>query len=78
MRRPLVDIPSTVRLTVYNSDNNVGASARAALQHIVEGVEQKRYDTHIDRIFPFHQIVEAHRCMEENRATGKLVVSVDL
>ncbi len=49
-----------------------------SLQHIVEGIEQKRYDTHIDRIFPFHQIVEAHRYMEENRATGKLVVSVDL
>jgi len=75
---PLVDIPSTVRLTVYTSDNIVAASASAALQHIVEGVEQKRYDAHIDRIFHFHQIVEAHRYMEENRATGKLVVSVDL
>lgn len=74
---PLVDIPSTVRLTAYTSDTLVGASARAALQHIVEGVEQKHYDAHIDRIFPFHQIVEAHRYMEENRATGKLVVSVD-
>jgi NADPH:quinone reductase-like Zn-dependent oxidoreductase len=65
-------------LTVYTSDNIVAASASAALQHIVEGVEQKRYNAHIDRIFHFHQIVEAHRYMEENRATGKLVVSVDL
>ena len=75
---PLVDIPSSVKLTVYTSDGITRASASAALQHIVEGIEQKHYDPHIDRIFPFEQIVEAHRYMEENRATGKLVVSVDL
>ncbi len=75
---PLVDIPSTVRLTIYTSETIVGASVSAALQHIVKGVEEKRYDAHIDRIFHFHQIVEAHRYMEESRATGKLVVTVDL
>jgi NADPH:quinone reductase len=74
---PLVDIPSTVKLTAYTSDS-LGTSATAALQPIVEGVEQKRYAPHIDRIFPFDHIVEAHRYMEENRATGKLVVTVDL
>jgi NADPH:quinone reductase len=74
---PIVDIPSTVRLTVYTSDDIVSTSASAALQHIVEGIEQKRYDTHIDRIFHFHQIVEAHRYMEESHATGKIVVLVD-
>lgn len=75
---PLVDIPSSVRLTVYTSENITGPSAHAALQNIVEGVEQKHYDAHIDRVFPFHQIVEAHRYMEESHATGKLVVVVDL
>ncbi len=74
---PLMDIPSTVRLTIYTSETLVGNSARAALQQIVEGVEQKRYDAHIDRIFDFHNIVEAHRYMEENRAMGKLVVRVE-
>jgi NADPH:quinone reductase len=75
---PLAEIPSTVRLTVYSSSNIVAASpSSAALQHIVEGVEHGRYDAHIDRIFHFHQIVEAHRYMEESRATGKLVVIVD-
>lgn len=75
---PLVDIPSTVRLTVYTSENIVSSSATAALQQIVEGIEQKHYDAHIDRVFPFDQIMEAHRYMEESRATGKLVVTVDL
>ena len=74
---PLGDIPSSVKLTVYTSDGITRITASAALQHIVEGVEQKRYAPHIDRIFPFDQIVEAHRYMEENHATGKLVVSVD-
>ena len=75
---PLVDIPSSVKLTVYTSDNIVRATASAPLQSIVEGVEQKHYDAHSDRVFPFDQIVEAHRYMEENLATGKLVVRVDL
>lgn len=74
---PLVDIPSMVRLTVYTSDGISRTSVGTVLQHIVEGVEQKHYDPHIDRIFPFDQIVEAHRYMEENRAQGKLVVRVD-
>jgi NADPH2:quinone reductase len=74
---PLVDIPSTVKLTVYTSDRINRASVGTALQHIVEGVEQKRYDPHIDHVFSFDQIVEAHRYMEENRAKGKLVVLVD-
>ena len=75
---PLVDIPSTARLTVYTSDGISRSSVGAALQRIVEGVEQKRYEPHIDRIFPFEQIVEAHRYMEENQARGKLVVHVDV
>ncbi len=31
----------------------------------------------IDRIFQFDEIAEAHRYMEENRASGKLVILVD-
>jgi NADPH:quinone reductase-like Zn-dependent oxidoreductase len=38
------------------------------------GVEWKE---EISKVFHFEQIVEAHRYMEENRATGKLVVLVD-
>lgn len=75
---PLADIPSSVKLTVYTSENIRRATASTALQHIVESIEQKHYDAHLDRVFPFDQIVEAHSYMEENHATGKIVVSVDL
>lgn len=56
---PLADIPSTVKLTVYTSDGINRTSASVALQHIVEGVEQKHYEPHIDRIFLFDQIRRA-------------------
>jgi NADPH:quinone reductase-like Zn-dependent oxidoreductase len=39
-------------------------------------VAEGRYPSHLDRIFPFDQLVEAHRYMEDNRATGKVVVTV--
>ena len=31
----------------------------------------------VDRVFSMDEIVEAHQCMEENRAQGKLVVVLD-
>ena len=46
------------------------------MQGIVEGVEQGRYRVNLDKAYSFDQIVEAHRYMEESRATGKLVVTV--
>ena len=48
-----------------------------ALQQLVDGVAAGRYQLSLDKVFPFEHIVEAHRYMEENRATGKLVVLVD-
>jgi NADPH:quinone reductase-like Zn-dependent oxidoreductase len=75
---PLVEIPSTVRLTVYSTSNLVNAAnSTTALQHIVKGVEEGRYKVNIDHVFRFEEIVQAHRYMEGNRATGKLVVVVD-
>ena len=35
---PLVDIPSTVKLTVYNSETVTAANRTKALEHVVEGV----------------------------------------
>ena len=43
------------------------------LQAIVSDVEAGRYGAHLDRVFSLDDIVDAHRYMEENRATGKVV-----
>jgi NADPH:quinone reductase-like Zn-dependent oxidoreductase len=74
---PLEDIPSTVRLTTYESSTTSAARSTAALQGIVDGVAAGRYRANLERRFRFEEIVEAHRFMEENRGSGKLVVIVD-
>jgi NADPH:quinone reductase-like Zn-dependent oxidoreductase len=75
--QPLADIPSGVRLTSYASRVTIDAAhCTQVLQQIVDGVADGRYPTHLDRVFSFHQLVEAHRYMEDNRATGKVVVSM--
>lgn len=74
---PLVDIPSTVRLTTYHSGSTSAERSTTGLQAIVDGVAQGHYSANIERRFRFDEIVEAHRFMEENRGSGKLVVMVD-
>jgi NADPH:quinone reductase-like Zn-dependent oxidoreductase len=74
---PLVHIPSTVKLTTYHSETTSAERSTAALQGIVDGVTSGRYRVNPQRRFRFDEIVEAHRLMEENRASGKLVVVVD-
>jgi NADPH:quinone reductase len=72
---PMVAIPSSVKLTQYSSESlNCAATP---LQNIVDGVAEGKYRVNSDRVFKFDQIVDAHRYMEENRATGKLVVVVN-
>lgn len=72
---PFVMIPSTVKLTIYGG----GAQDMdmRELQNFVDDVARGLAKVNIDRIFQFHEIVEAHQYMEENRASGKLVVLVD-
>jgi NADPH2:quinone reductase len=74
---PLEDIPSSVKLTTYGSSTTSAARSTAALQEIVDGVAAGRYRANLHRRFRFEEIVAAHRFMEENRASGKLVVLVD-
>ena len=74
---PLEDIPSTVRLTVYESGTTSAERSTAALQKIVDGVAEGRFRANLQRTFRFDEIVEAHQFMEENRGSGKLVVVVD-
>lgn len=74
---PLIDIPSTVKLTVYNNETITAANSTKALEHVVEGIANERYHVNLDRVFRFEEIVEAHRYMEENKAKGKLVVKLE-
>ena len=74
---PMEVIPSGVKLTKYSSQTINRADYAAAMQDIVAGVERGLYKPALHKVFPFDQIVEAHRYMEDNRALGKLVVVTD-
>jgi NADPH:quinone reductase-like Zn-dependent oxidoreductase len=53
---------------VINAD-----SYGAIYREIVRRVEEGRYRDNLDRAFPLARIADAHRYMEENCATGKVV-----
>lgn len=49
----------------------------AAARHCIEsGLANGRLHTVVDRVFPFEQIVDAHRYLESNHQVGKVVVSL--
>ena len=69
---PMTAIPATVKLTIYTGEaEDIDGEE---LQRFIDGVIGGRISLNIDRVFRFEEIVEAHRYMEENRASGKLVV----
>lgn len=71
---PMVAIPSTVRLTAYSGD---AADLRdTPLAWFAGEVAAGRQSALLDRTFAFEELVEAHRYMEANTATGKVVVVV--
>jgi NADPH:quinone reductase-like Zn-dependent oxidoreductase len=47
-----------------------------AEKYVFDHVEAGDFRPRIDRVFPFAQIVEAHRYMESNEQIGKIVVTV--
>lgn len=72
---PMGDIPSLGRLTVYMGDaKNLNS---ADLQDFIDAVESGKIKLNIDKIFKLDQIVEAHQYMEDNHATGKLVLDMN-
>jgi len=71
---PIAMIPSGTRLTAFHSDNVKGSAGTAVLQRVVHEVEAGVYRPNVDRVFGLDDIVAAHRYMEDNQATGKLVV----
>jgi NADPH:quinone reductase-like Zn-dependent oxidoreductase len=71
---PIAMIPSGTKLTAFHSDNLKGSAGKAVLQRVVHEVEAGVYRPNVDRVFGLDDIVAAHRYMENNQATGKVVV----
>ncbi len=73
--RPMEHIPTGVRLTAYSG----GASdiTSSDLQRYVAMVERGELEIRRGPVWTFEQLREAHRVMDENRASGKMVVAID-
>ncbi|MGW2522486.1 zinc-binding dehydrogenase [Streptomyces sp. NPDC001617] len=71
---PIAMIPTGTRLTAFHSDTVKGSAGRDVLQRIIREVETGVHRPHVDRVFSLDDIVTAHRHMEDDRATGKLVM----
>jgi NADPH:quinone reductase-like Zn-dependent oxidoreductase len=69
---PMDVIPTAVNLTTYSG----GAEdfMLTPLEKLAEEIAADVLHVQIGRTFQLDEIVEAHRCMEENRAGGKIVV----
>ena len=70
-------MPSTVKLTIYNSETLDAGHTTPALQTIVDRVQQGAYQANIHQVFDFEDLPKAQDMMEKNLAAGKLVVAVD-
>jgi len=69
---PMEVIPTTVCLTTY--DGGPEDFMLTPLEELVEQITASTLRVQVGRTFRLDDIVEAHRCMEENRAGGKIVV----
>jgi NADPH:quinone reductase-like Zn-dependent oxidoreductase len=69
---PMDAIPSSVCLTIY--DGGIADFMRTPYQEIIAQIKEGKLQVRIGKVFSLDEIVEAHRCMEENKAGGKIVV----
>jgi NADPH:quinone reductase-like Zn-dependent oxidoreductase len=69
---PMETIPTAVCLTTY--DGGAEDFMLTPLDELVEEIAAGNLPIHIGQTFKLDEIVEAHRCMEESRAGGKIVV----
>ena len=69
---PIEAIPTTVKLTSYAGEAE--DFMRTPLQEFVRGIEAGRTEIKLGRVFRLENIIDAHRAMEDNTASGKLVV----
>jgi len=69
---PMDVIPSTVGLTIY--DGGTPEFMQTPLDDLLGQVADGGLHVQLGQVFTLDRIAEAHRCMEENRAGGKIVV----
>jgi NADPH:quinone reductase-like Zn-dependent oxidoreductase len=69
---PMDVIPTAVCLTTYAGDAQ--DFMLTPLDELVEKIAAGQLPVQVGKVFKLDQIAEAHRCMEENRAAGKIVV----
>jgi NADPH:quinone reductase-like Zn-dependent oxidoreductase len=69
---PMEVIPTAVGLTKYSGGPD--DFMRTPLQDLARQIEAGAFKVHVGKVFHLDQIAEAHRCMEENSAGGKIVV----
>ncbi|GAB3893017.1 zinc-binding dehydrogenase [Kibdelosporangium lantanae] len=69
---PIAMIPSGTRLTSFHSNDFTGATP--VLQRVVDEVEAGVYQPNVDRVYALDDVVAAHRYMEGDNATGKVVL----
>jgi NADPH:quinone reductase-like Zn-dependent oxidoreductase len=71
---PIAMIPSGTRLTAFHSDDAKGSAGAAVLERVVRNVEAGIYRPNLDRVYGLDDVAAAHRYMEDNQATGKVVM----
>jgi NADPH:quinone reductase-like Zn-dependent oxidoreductase len=69
---PMEVIPTAVSLTSYAGEAE--DFMRMPLEGLVEQIASGILQVQVGKVFHLDDIVEAHRCMEENKAGGKIVV----
>jgi NADPH:quinone reductase-like Zn-dependent oxidoreductase len=65
-------IPTAISLTTYAGEAE--DFMRTPLEELIERIAAGTLPVQVDRTFYLDEIVEAHRCMEENKAGRKIVV----
>jgi NADPH:quinone reductase-like Zn-dependent oxidoreductase len=69
---PMEAIPTAVSLTTYAGESE--DFMRTPLEELVAQIVAGTLHVQAGKTFHLDEIVEAHRCMEENKAEGKIVV----
>ena len=72
---PMMTIPTAVYFTTY--DGEPVDFMTMPLQNLVDEIADGTLPVHVGRSFALEQIVEAHRLMEANTASGKIVVVIE-